>query len=110
MGPLKLVKKTSLAWAMPCLLEITRRAFFCRAADPVHGRRRLTFFLLPAYAPELNPVKAFWAYLKTNPLSNRPFDEPFTLAKVAKRHARHIAKEPDLLRSFLFATPLFCPK
>ncbi len=77
---------------------------------PVHGRRRLSFFLLPAYAPELNPVEAFWAYLKTNPLSNRAFDEPFTLAKVAKRHARRIAKEPDLLRSFLYATPLFCPK
>lgn len=73
----------------------------------VHGRRRLDFILLPAYAPELNPVEAFWAYLKSNPLANLAFDEPYTLAKVAKLHARRIAKKSNLLRSFLYATPLF---
>ena len=26
--------------------------------------------LLPPYAPELNPVEIFWAYLKGNPLAN----------------------------------------
>jgi len=77
---------------------------------PVHGRRRLDFCLLPAYAPELNPVEILWAYLKTNPLTNLAFDEPYTLAKVATRHVRQIARQPNLLRSFLNATPLFSSK
>lgn len=77
---------------------------------PVYGLRRLEFALLPAYAPELNPVEIFWAYLKSNPLANLAFDEPYTLAKTTKRHARRIAKKPQLLQSFLFATPLFRPK
>lgn len=76
----------------------------------VKRRNRLKLFLLPGYAPELNPVEALWAYLKTNPLANLAFDEPFTLAKVARQHARCIAKKPDLLHSFLLATPLFCHK
>lgn len=77
---------------------------------PVHGRRRLSFHFLPAYAPELNPIEMLWGYLKTNPLANLPFDEPYTLAKVAKRHVRSIGRRQQLLRSFLYATPLFCRK
>jgi transposase len=76
----------------------------------VHGRRRLSFNLLPAYAPELNPVEVVWAYLKTNPLSNLALDEPYTLAKIAKRHAWRIANKPQLLYSFLRSTPLFYSK
>lgn len=73
-------------------------------------QRHLKFFFLPGYAPELNPVEIFWAYLKSNPLANLAFDEPYTLAKVAKRHSQRLAQKSKLLQSFLYATPLFCRK
>jgi len=62
---------------------------------------------LPPYAPELNPVKMFWSYLKMNPLANHAASDAEQLARRAKRHTRHIANNQLLLRSFLQATPLF---
>jgi transposase len=61
----------------------------------------------PPYAPDLNPVEALWAWLKTNPLANwAPLDVK-TLGITARYHAKNLKKRPDLLRSFLKATPLF---
>jgi transposase len=34
----------------------------------------ITLLHLPPYSPELNPVENVWAYLRSNKLSNRPFD------------------------------------
>jgi hypothetical protein len=34
----------------------------------------LTLLLLPAYAPELNPVENVWEYLRKNKLANTVFD------------------------------------
>jgi transposase len=62
--------------------------------------------LLPPYAPELNPVEVFWSYLKINPLANWPAADADQLHRRAQRHARRIADDQDLLRSFLKATPL----
>ena len=43
----------------------------------IGGRLRVpsnvTLLHLPPYSPELNPVKAVWAYLRSNKLSNRVF-------------------------------------
>jgi len=61
----------------------------------------------PAYAPELNPVEAVWAWLKTNPLANWAPTDVKTLGATARYHAQALKKRPDLLRSFLKATPLF---
>lgn len=61
---------------------------------------------LPPYAPELNPVEYLWAYLKTNQLANAPaFDLP-SLAHRARRAARSVQHQPDLLRAFLRHTHL----
>ena len=43
--------------------------------EPVAGwlaqhRHHVRAYLLPAYAPELNPVELIWGYAKTNPLAN----------------------------------------
>jgi transposase len=67
---------------------------------------RVSVELLPPYAPELNPVELFWAYLKCNPLANLAADDPHGLARLAARHARRLQRRADLLRSFIRATPL----
>jgi len=72
-----------------------------------HGGWSAAFF--PAYAPELNPVEALWAWLKTNPLANWAPPNVRTLGTVARYHTRGIRKRSNLLRSFLTATPLFLP-
>ena len=70
-----------------------------------HGGWTAAFF--PAYAPELNPVEALWAYLKTNPLANWAPPNLETLGTMARYHTTKLRRRPELLRSFLEATPLF---
>lgn len=43
--------------------------------EPIAERARLTVFLLPAYAPDLNPVEGVWARVKRG-LANLP-SSPF---------------------------------
>ena len=61
---------------------------------------------LPAYAPELNPVEMLWSWMKRNPLANDPAFTVDTLAGRAAAAAKQAASDPDLLRSFIRATPL----
>ena len=68
----------------------------------------VSFF--PAYAPELNPVESFWSYLKKNPLANFAAQNTQSLSRRARYHSRRISHRSSLLRSFLYATPLFSPK
>jgi len=68
--------------------------------------RSIHAVFLPPYAPELNPVEVFWSYLKMNPLANWPAVDADQLCRRATRHARQIADDQGLLRSFLKATPL----
>lgn len=81
------------------------RAHELRDALARSGRVHLEF--LPPYAPELNPVEMLWGYVKTNPLANHPATDAFHLADRAKRHFLDLRRRPQLLRSFLRATPLF---
>ena len=68
--------------------------------------RSVRSVLLPPYAPELNPVEPFWAYLKMNPLANHAACDVEELHARAERHSAAIAENQSLLRSFLKATPL----
>jgi transposase len=73
----------------------------------IHPRNRsIHSAFLPPYAPELNPVEAFWAYLKMNPLANYAVSDVEELRRRADRHTRHIADDQLLLRSFIKASPL----
>ena len=63
-------------------------------------------FLLPPYAPELNPVENVWSYLKMNPLSNLAITDLQALADTARRHGRALQRQENLLRGFLRHTPL----
>lgn len=90
------------------LLVVWDRLNVHRAAKTrLHGRNRsIHFEFLPAYAPELNPVEHFWAYLKMNPLANHAATEILELHRRATHHSRRIAADQALLRSFIAATPL----
>jgi transposase len=93
----------------PCLLVWDRlnahRAK--RTTQFVEGVHHLHTFFLPAYAPELNPVEDAWAYLKMNPLANRPAFKLEELAALTHRHTRALQRNEPLLRSFLRHSPLF---
>lgn len=113
-------ENVTTAWLVPFLRALTRHLRGCfiviwdrlpghRAAvvtDYLHRRHR-PVALLPAYAPELNPVEILWAYLKSNPLANFPAADAPQLARVATRHVQRLRRRPALLRSFFEATPLF---
>jgi len=68
--------------------------------------RTIHAVFLPPYAPELNPVEKFWAYLKMNPLANHAATDTRELRNRAVRHSRRLGQDQNLLRSFLAATPL----
>lgn len=74
----------------------------------INSTNRMLAYFLPPYAPELNPTEFLWCYLKRNPLANRPFYTVKELSTTARYESSKI--ETKLLRSFLYATPLFLSK
>lgn len=70
--------------------------------------RKLHRDFLPPYAPDLNPVEMLWGHLKGNPLANFAPTDTAALAYTTRYHANRLRRHrKDLLRSFLYATPLF---
>jgi transposase len=113
-------ENVTTAWLVPFLRALTRhlRGPFVLVWDRLPGhrahvvteylhRKHRPVALLPPYAPELNPVEIFWAYLKRNPLANFAALDAAHLASVATRHVQRLRRRPELLRSFFDATPLF---
>jgi transposase len=62
--------------------------------------------LLPAYAPELDPVEMAWGYLQTNPLANLAFFDLPSLTATTRHHGRRLQRRQLLLRSFIRHSPL----
>mgnify|MGYP001564114249 CR=1 FL=1 len=74
--------------------------------EPVAGwlarnRHRVRAHLLPAYAPELNPVELIWGYAKMNPMANFAPVALHDLVTQTQRATRDIAGNEPLLRSFI---------
>ena len=69
--------------------------------------KRIHAFHLPPYAPELNPVEHLWGYMKCKPMANFSAHDRQELAYVTRYNASKIKRRNELLRSFLYATPLF---
>jgi transposase len=64
-----------------------------------HPRCQLHF--LPAYAPELNPVEALWAWLKGTRLANACRENLAQLAPAIRHGVRSARRRCGLLNSFL---------
>lgn len=74
--------------------------------EPVAGwlaqhRRVVRAYLLPPYAPELNPVELIWGYAKANPLANFAPLELHDLVMQTQLAIYTIGNDESLLRSFL---------
>ena len=69
-------------------------------------KQRLRMHLLPAYAPELNPVELIWSYAKANPMANFAPRELSELVDRTEATTREIESNERLLRSFLQHSPL----
>lgn len=70
-------------------------------------RSRIQLELLPAYAPELNPVEYTWSYLKTKPLANFAPRELTDLTNKTRSGARLMQRRVDIVRSCVRQSPLF---
>ena len=71
---------------------------------------KVLLYDFPSYAPELNPVEYFWSYLKMNPLANLALTDVHKLAYAARYHSSKIKRQSKIVRSFLYASSLFCHK
>src|SRR5581483_8638416 len=63
-------------------------------------RDHLVELLLPAYAPELNPVEYIWGYWKHHELPNFCPRDFVHLSYQARRALRRMRRRPPLVRSF----------
>ncbi len=75
-----------------------------------HNHPQVIVYFFPSYAPELNPTEYLWSYLKNNPLANKAIIESQKLSQAARYHSMKIRRRHKLLRSFLYASSLFCHK
>jgi hypothetical protein len=66
----------------------------------------LTVIALPAYAPDLNPLKGIWSALKRGPLANRAFISFAHLLQVIKNGLTKIQHQPGLIEGCLAGTGL----
>jgi transposase len=76
------------------------------AAWLTHNRHRVCAYLLPPYAPELNPVELIWAHTKSNPLANFAPSELEDLLDQTQLATLAIGDDQPMLRSFLKHCPL----
>jgi transposase len=71
----------------------------------IEGRSWLTVFMLPAYAPDLNPVEGVWTHLKRS-LANLTKHTVDQLAAVVKTRLKRMQYRPDLVQGFIASTGL----
>jgi transposase len=55
---------------------------------------------LPAYAPELNPVEAIWAYLKKHEIANFCATKIDQVSDYARRRLKSMQRRPTLIQAF----------
>jgi transposase len=72
----------------------------------VRNRHRVRAYLLPPYAPNLNPVELIWGHSKSNPLANFAPRELVDLVTQTQIATLAIGNNEPLLRSFLKHSPL----
>lgn len=65
------------------------------------NRHRVRAYLLPPYAPELNPVELIWGHTKSNPFANFAPSELDELLAQTQVATLAIGDDEPLLRSFI---------
>lgn len=55
---------------------------------------------LPAYAPELNPVEAIWAYLKKHEIANLCLNSIGEVGQFARNRLKSMQRRPNLITAF----------
>jgi hypothetical protein len=101
-----LVFLKQLSHALRVPIELVWDRLGGHTAQPVkawlaRNPHRIRATLLPAYAPELNPVELIWGYLKRNPRANCAPSELAELLDQTHLAALAIATDQPLLRSFI---------
>lgn len=71
----------------------------------IDARPWLTVFLLPAYAPELNPVEGLWSHCKRS-LANLTSSVLERLEILVRNRLKRLQYRPDILDSFIAGTGL----
>ncbi|MCW5237154.1 IS630 family transposase [Verminephrobacter eiseniae] len=77
----------------------------------IHRSRKLNAWLeglnghivaarLPAYAPELNPVEAIWAYLKKHEIANLCLNTIGEVGQCARNRLKSMQRRPALINAF----------
>ncbi|MEU8928181.1 transposase, partial [Kitasatospora sp. NPDC048545] len=69
------------------------------------ARDWLTVFILPAYAPDLNPVEWLWAHVKRS-LANLSSVAVDRLEALVRNRLKRLQYRPDILDGFLAGTGL----
>lgn len=67
-------------------------------------KKRLAIYLLPPYAPELNPDEHVWEYLKAYKLKAHQAQDTKELRKLVKRKMQGIQRKKQVINSFFVGT------
>lgn len=68
------------------------------------NKKKLAVYLLPPYAPDLNPDEHVWRYLKAYQLKTHQAQTTAELKNLVKRKMHGIQKRKDLIHSFFVGT------
>jgi hypothetical protein len=79
-----------------------------RMRELITARPWLRVYLLPGYAPELNPVEKVWSAMKRS-LANLPATTAAALATAVKNRLKRMQYSPGLIDGYLTATGLSPP-
>ncbi|HET7415901.1 MAG TPA: transposase, partial [Arthrobacter sp.] len=62
--------------------------------------KRMRFFFLPPYSPELNPDEQVWNDLKNNGIGRQIITGPDELKAKTRAHLQSLQRRPDRIKSF----------
>lgn len=96
------------------LMKGRKRVFVIMDGHPAHKAKivlkyieslqgQLKLFILPGYAPELNPDEFVWNHLKNEGVSKKPLKKNESLKKRVRNDLTNIKRRPALVRSFFGA-------